>query len=132
MVFPRTCVADGPFVNGFGVCFRRVEPLAFASVGGACLGLPYSFGPFVALHEGKGFPEALERSRFLSRGLKTGLFFLQGFLFVVLSGGLFVLSKISNAPTLGNRVLESVAIAGVACLAGTGREPRLPTSRNPG
>ncbi len=88
-------------------------------LGGACLGLPYSFGPFVALHEGKGFPEALERSRFLSRGLKTGLFFLQGFLFVVLSGGLFVLSKISNAPTLGNRVLESVAIAGVACLAGT-------------
>lgn len=88
-------------------------------LGGVCLGLPYSFGPFVSLHEGKGFLEALERSRFLSRGLKYGLFFLQGFLFVVLSGGLFFFSMIPNAPTLGNHVLESLAMAGVACLSGT-------------
>ena len=92
-------------------------PLLF--LGGTCLGLPYSFGPFVSLHEGKGFIVALEQSRFLSRGLRTGLFFLQGFLFIVLCGGLFLLARIPHVPSLANHVLESLVVAGVACLSGT-------------
>jgi len=92
-------------------------PLLFS--GGTCLGLPYSFGPFVSVHEGKGFIEALERSRFLSRGLRTGLFFLQGFLFIVLCGGLFLLARIPHVPSLTNHVLEALVVAGVACLSGT-------------
>lgn len=93
--------------------------LPLLSLGGILLGLPYSFGPMVTLHEEKGFLAALERSRLLTRDLRISMFFLQGFLFVILCGGFFVFNAIPNAPTFTNHVLESVAIAGVASLVGT-------------
>lgn len=87
-------------------------------LGGMLLGIPYAFGPLVAVHEGKGFLAALEKSRFLTRGLRIGIFFLQGFLFVLLCGAFFVCNRISNAPTFTSHVLESLVIAGTATLGG--------------
>lgn len=87
-------------------------------LGGMLLGIPYSFGPFVALHEGKGFLGALEKSRFLTRGIRIGIFFLLGFLFVLLCGAFFVCNKIPNTPTFAHHVFESLVIAGTAGLGG--------------
>jgi hypothetical protein len=87
-------------------------------LGGMLLGIPYSFGPFVALHEGKGFLAALEKSRFLTRGIRIGIFFLLGFLFVLLCGAFFVFNKIPNMQTFTSHVLESLVIAGTASLGG--------------
>ncbi|MBK8871284.1 MAG: hypothetical protein IPN19_09630 [Elusimicrobia bacterium] len=81
-------------------------------------GLPYSFGPFVVVHEGEGFLSAFERSRFLTRDLRINLFFLQGFLFVVLCGAFSVFSAIPNRPTFTNHVLESVVITATSGLVG--------------
>ena len=93
--------------------------LPLLSLGGMLAGLPYSFGPMAALHEEKGFLAALERSRWLTRDVRFSMFFLQGFLFVILCGGYFVFNAIPNAQTFTNHVLESVVIAGAASLVGT-------------
>lgn len=91
--------------------------LPLLAMGAMTFGLPYSFGPFVALHERKGFIEAFERSRFLTRDLRISIFLLHGFLFITLCVGFLMSNRIPNAPTLTNRVLESLVIVGTAGLA---------------
>ncbi|MBP9127522.1 MAG: hypothetical protein KBG07_01980 [Elusimicrobia bacterium] len=118
--------------------------LPLLALGGMTFGLPYSFGPFVVVHEGEGFLSAFERSRFLTRDLRINLFFLQGFLFVVLCGAFSVFSAIPNRPTFTNHVLESVVITATSGLVSLvwnhafrqaldlEKEPQGPTLTRPG
>lgn len=90
--------------------------LPLLGLGAMTFGLPYSFGPFVVVKEGEGFLSGFERSRFLTRDLRINLFFLQGFMFVVLCAGYVVFNAIPHQFTLTTHVLESLVITGTAGL----------------
>jgi hypothetical protein len=92
--------------------------LALMALGGAAVAIPYSFGPFVALHEGEGFIKPFERSKYLSREIRIGLFFLHGFNFLIVCGGYLLFSKLSKGSTLFHHVGESIVIAALAGLVG--------------
>lgn len=93
--------------------------LTMMALGGAVVGIPYSFGPFVTLHEEEGFIKSFDRSKYLSREIRISLFFLLVFCFMVACGGYFLFSKLSGGSSLLHHMGESLVVAAVAGLLGS-------------
>ncbi|MBL0059491.1 MAG: hypothetical protein IPP35_10380 [Elusimicrobia bacterium] len=88
--------------------------------GGMLFGARYSFIPFVAIHEGGGFFNAVKRGRELAQELVFAMIFLHGALFITVSLSFLVAAVLSNEATLLNRTAESclitLAVSFTACV----------------